>query len=120
MLINFLKISKCVFLWAQSHYVTRIQIQDQSLCLLLLNQGHHRNIHYNTTLFHIDFMDSFLVIAIQTFVRFSKFPLPLVWEQFCWFAHHLSFLLSVRIFIFFLLSLIANNMCAEHENISIS
>ena len=42
------------FLAVQSHYVTQLPIHRyKSFRQLLLNQGHHRNIHCNTALFHI-------------------------------------------------------------------
>ena len=66
------------------------------------------------------FIDPIPLIVIRTFTRFSKLPLPLAWEQFCWFIPSFSFLSCVRIFFtYFLQSLIANSMCGEHGNISI-
>ena len=38
----------------QSHYVTLLStLHYKSFSHLLLNQGHHPNIHCNTTLFHV-------------------------------------------------------------------
>ena len=51
------------------------------------------------TFMFIDPIDPFPLIVTRTFVRFSKLPLPLV-----------SFRSYVRIFLDFLLSLIANNV----------
>ena len=53
-------IPKCAFLLqktshvVQSHYVTQLPIHHyKRFSQLLLNQGHHDNIHYNTVLFYI-------------------------------------------------------------------
>ena len=101
----------------QSHYLTQLLTHDyKNFRQLLLNQGHHPIIHCNTAIFHINVhlsmvLHAFILVLIQIFVRFTKLSLPLVWKRFYWFIPSFSFLSCVRIFMYFLLSLLANNAC---------
>ena len=52
---------------------------------------------------------------IQTFVRFSKLLLPLVWEWFCWSIPSFSFLSCIRIFYIF--SFITHSRCVLNMKI---
>ena len=100
-----------------SHYVTQLLTHDyMNFRQLLLNQGHHPIIHCNTAIIHIDVrlsmvLHAFILVLIQIFVKFTKLSLPLVWKGFYWFIPSFSFLSCVRIFMYFLLSLLANNAC---------
>ena len=78
-------VHRAVYLELQAFPIlTQLPIHHhKSFHQLLLNQGHHHNIHFNTTLFHIHFDWSF-----RSFVL----------KRFCWFIPSFSFLSCVSIF----------------------
>ena len=103
---NFYEDTKMFFLLQKAfhvvqNYVTQLPIHHyKSFHQLLHKQGHHRNIHCVTALFH-HYVHWSISLAIWTFVRFSKLLLPLAWKRFCWFIKSFSFLSCVRIFYIF-------------------
>ena len=81
----------------QSHYVTQLPIHHyKSFCQTLLNQGHHNIVIPLFSIFM--FIIPFPWFVMWTFVRFSKFPVPLVWKWSVWFIPKFSFHSWVRIF----------------------